>query len=88
MSQNNCIQLLTYTGKGIYLAYTNNGVTQMKTAAEKKISKLEVTLRQWNEIITKQMSISADLRDQKRTVEAFAAKLEIEAMINELRVYG
>lgn len=60
----------------------------MKSAAEKKISKLQVTLRQWDEIITKQMQISADLRDQKRTVEAFAAKLEIEAMISELRVYG
>jgi len=60
----------------------------MKTAAEKKISKLQITLRQWEEIISKQMAISADLRDQKRTVEAFAAKLEIEAMISELRVYG
>ncbi len=60
----------------------------MKTAAEKKIGKLQITLRQWEEIISKQMAVSADLRDQKRTVEAFAAKLEIEAMIGELRVYG
>jgi hypothetical protein len=60
----------------------------MKTAAEKKISKLEVTLRQWDEIIRKQMEISPMYRDQKRTTEAFSAKLEIEAMINELRVYG
>jgi hypothetical protein len=60
----------------------------MKTVAEKKISKLQITLRQWEEIISKQMAISADLRDQRRAVEAFAAKLEIEAMINELRVYG
>lgn len=60
----------------------------MKTVAEKKISKLEVTLRQWEEIISKEMAMSADLRNQKRAVEAFAAKLEIEAMINELRVHG
>jgi len=60
----------------------------MKTAAEKKISKLEVTLRQWEEIITKQMAISPMYRDQKRAAEAFSAKLEVEAMINELRVYG
>lgn len=61
---------------------------EMKTVAEKKISKLEVTLRQWEEIISKEMAMSADLRNQKRAVEAFAAKLEIEAMINELRVHG
>lgn len=60
----------------------------MKTAAEKKIGKLEITLRQWEEIITKQMAISPMYRDQARTVAAFTAKLEIEAMINELRVYG
>ena len=60
----------------------------MKTAAEKKIGKLEITLRQWEEIITKQMVISPMYRDQARTVSAFAAKIEIEAMINELRVYG
>lgn len=60
----------------------------MKTAAEKKISKLEVTLRQWEEILTKHMSVSADLRNQKEAVAAFTAKLEIEAIINELRVYG
>lgn len=60
----------------------------MKTAAEKKISKLKITLRQWEEIISKEMAMSADLRNQERAINAFKAKLEIEAMINELRVYG
>lgn len=60
----------------------------MTTVAEKKISKLEITLRQWEEIISKEMAISADLRNQQRAIEAFAAKLQIEAMISELRTYG
>ena len=60
----------------------------MKTAAEKKISKLEVTLRQWEEIISKEMSMSADLRNQKRAAEAFAGKLHVESLIAELRRYG
>ena len=60
----------------------------MKTAAEKKISKLEVTLRQWEEIISKEMVISPMYRNQQRAAEAFAGKLHVEAMINELRVYG
>jgi hypothetical protein len=60
----------------------------MKTAAEKKISKLQVTLCQWEEIISTEMAISADLRNQQRAIEAFAAKMQIEAMISELRTYG
>lgn len=60
----------------------------MKTAAEKKISKLEVTLRQWDEIISKEMSVSADLRNQQRATEAFAAKLHVESLIAELRQHG
>lgn len=60
----------------------------MKTATEKKISKLEVALRQWDEIISKEMSISADLRNQQRASEAFAFKLHVESRIAELRQHG
>ena len=60
----------------------------MTKQAAAKISKLQVTLRQWEEIISKEMAMSADLRNQKRAVDAFAAKLEIEAMIKALEVDG
>lgn len=58
------------------------------TAAEKKITKLDVTIRQWKEILDKQMAISADLRDQARAIQAFTMLLKLEAEKKELEVYG
>lgn len=60
----------------------------MNKAAKAKISKLNVTLRQWNEILGKEMAISADLRNQERAADAFKMILKIEGMIKELEVYG
>ena len=59
-----------------------------KTVAEKKISRLNVTIRQWKEILDKQMNISADLRNQERAIEAFTMLLKLEAEKKELEVYG
>lgn len=58
------------------------------TAAEKKITKLDVTIRQWKEILDKQMAISADLRDQARAIQAFTMLMKLEAEKKELEVYG
>lgn len=59
-----------------------------RTPAEKQISKLDVTIRQWKEILDKQMNISADLRNQERAIEAFAMLLKLEAKRKEIEIYG
>ena len=59
-----------------------------RTPAEKQISKLDVTIRQWEEILDKQMNISADLRNQERAIEAFTMLLKLEAKRNEIEIYG
>jgi len=59
-----------------------------RTPAEKQISKLDVTIRQWKEILDKQMNISADLRNQERAIEAFTMLLKLEAEKKEIEIYG
>ena len=59
-----------------------------RTPAEKQISKLDVTIRQWKEIMDKQMNISADLRNQERAIEAFTMLLKLEAEKKEIEIYG
>ena len=59
-----------------------------RTPAEKQISKLDVTIRQWEEILDKQMNISADLRNQERAIEAFTMLLKLEAEKKEIEIYG
>lgn len=60
----------------------------MTTATKNKISKLDVTRRQWKEIMDKEMKISADLRNQERATEAFKMMIKLESMIKELEIYG
>ena len=59
-----------------------------RTPAEKQISKLDVVIRQWKEILDKQMNISADLRNQERAIEAFTMLLKLEAEKKEIEIYG
>ena len=59
-----------------------------RTPAEKQISKLDVTIRQWKEILDKQMDISADLRNQERAIEAFTMLLKLEAEKKDIEIYG
>ena len=59
-----------------------------RTPAEKQISKLDVTIRQWKEILDKQMNISADLRNKERAIEAFTMLLKLEAEKKEIEIYG
>ena len=59
-----------------------------RTPAEKQISKLDVTIRQWKEILDQQMNISADLRNQERAIEAFTMLLKLEAEKKEIEIYG
>lgn len=59
-----------------------------RTPAEKQISKLDVTIRQWKEILDKQMNISADLHNQERAIEAFTMLLKLEAEKKEIEIYG
>ena len=59
-----------------------------RTPAEKQISKLDVVIRQWKEILDKQMNISADLRNQERAIEAFTMLIKLEAEKKEIEIYG
>ena len=59
-----------------------------RTPAEKQISRLDVVIRQWKEILDKQMNISADLRNQERAIEAFTMLLKLEAEKKEIEIYG
>ena len=59
-----------------------------RTPAEKQISKLDVVIRQWKEILDKQMNISADLRNQEHAIEAFTMLLKLEAEKKEIEIYG
>jgi len=58
------------------------------TNAQKKIEKLNVTLKQWKEILDKEMEMSADLRNQGKALQAFKMILKLEGEIKELEVYG
>ena len=47
-------------------------------------SKLKVTIRQWKEILNKEMAYSADLRNQGRAIDAFTMVLTLEAELAEI----
>lgn len=59
-----------------------------RTPAEKQISKLDVTIRQWKEILDKQMNnISADLLSRARNRSIHHAS-QAEAKKKEIEIYG
>ena len=50
-------------------------------------SKLKVTIRQWKEILNKEMAYSADLRNQERAINAFTMVLTLEAELAEIECF-
>ena len=50
-------------------------------------SKLKVTIRQWKEILNKEMAYSADLRNQSRAIDAFTMVLTLEAELAEIECF-
>lgn len=50
-------------------------------------SKLKVTIRQWKEILNKEMAYSADLRNQARATDAFTMVLTLEAELAEIECF-
>ena len=50
-------------------------------------SKLKVTIRQWKEILNKEMAYSADLRNQARAIDAFTMVLTLEAELAEIECF-
>ena len=46
-------------------------------------AKLNATLNQWKRILNKEMNISADLRNQEKTNQAFKMVIKLEGMIVE-----
>ena len=50
-------------------------------------SKLKVTIRQWKEILNKEMAYSADLRNQERAIDAFTMVLTLEAELAEIECF-
>jgi len=63
---------------------TNEQKANMTKSELAKAGKLEVTLKQWEEIYFKEMSICADLRNQDRAIQAFSMIIKIQGMMMEL----
>lgn len=50
-------------------------------------SKLKVTIRQWKEILNKEMAYSADLRNKERAIDAFTMVMTLEAELAEIECF-
>ena len=50
-------------------------------------SKLKVTIRQWKEILNKELAYSADLRNQERAIHAFKMVLALESELAEIESF-